>query len=250
MATLVHCMTVSESSWAAFKQTFSKKYNSPKEEVNRQRIWQENSAYIQRHNDEADLGLHTFRLGMNQYGDLELHEFQRLLSADTKKTHTLKSFNHTLKTEFGNHSIPDSVDWRTKGYVTPVQDQGSCWSGWAFASIAALEGQQFNKTGKLVALSTQQLIDCSTEYGNNGCHSGDTYSTLEYMVDQYRIDTDRGYPYEARNTSCRFNWFKVGATVIGFVFLGTYDEPLLTESLAEYGPIATVIDAFHTSFQL
>ena len=247
MATLVHCMTVSESSWAAFKQTFSKKYNSPKEEVNRQRIWQANSAYIQRHNDEADLGLHTFRLGMNQYGDLELYEFQRLFNFSKRKVQT--PLNST-KSDILTHSIPDSIDWRTRGYVTAVKDQGSCESGWAFAAIASLEAQQRNLTGKLVALSTQQLIDCSTNNGNNGCAGGDPYSTMYYMFDKMFIDTDEGYPYEARNGSCRFRWLRIGALVNGFELLRPYDERMLVESLANVGPIATLIDANHASFQL
>jgi hypothetical protein len=33
-------------------------------------IWEDNVAIIRKHNLEADLGLHTYTLGMNKYGDM------------------------------------------------------------------------------------------------------------------------------------------------------------------------------------
>lgn len=72
-----------------------------------------------------------------------------------------------------NKSIeaPDALDWRDRGAVSDIKDQGAdCGSCYAFAAIGALESQYFLKTGKLLNLSEQEIVDCST--GNVGCNGG------------------------------------------------------------------------------
>ncbi len=82
-------------------------------------------------------------------------------------------FTETEETEeIEKRAIPTSVDWRTKGAVTPIKDQGYCGSCWAFTAVASLEGQIYRRKNKTVILSEQQLIDCSSSYGNLGCNGG------------------------------------------------------------------------------
>ncbi|PHT66237.1 Vignain [Capsicum annuum] len=60
------------------------------------------------------------------------------------------------------------MDWRKKGVVTGIKDQGQCGCCWAFSVVAATEGINKIKTGKLISLSEQELVDCDTS-SNMGC---------------------------------------------------------------------------------
>ena len=86
----------------------------------RRSIFEDNLRYIQQHNFEADLGRHGFRLGMNEFGDLTTAEFRRvMLGLRLNATHT----GGATYLPPSNVKLPDTVDWRTKGYVTPVKNQ-------------------------------------------------------------------------------------------------------------------------------
>lgn len=75
--------------------------------------------------------------------------------------------------ELDTSNIPSSIDWREKGAVNAPKDQGSCGSCWAFSAVAAMEGHHQIATGELLSLSEQQLVDCSSSFGNAGCNGGE-----------------------------------------------------------------------------
>jgi len=231
--------------WNEFKQTHGKSYSTSEEEIARFNIFIENQRQIDAHNEEFKAGHHTFEVGMNQFGDMTNEEFHSQMNGFVQSNKpAASSIFHAAVTD-----IPDSVDWRPKGYVTPVKNQGQCGSCWAFSATGSLEGQHFKKSGKLVSLSEQNLVDCSTKQGNQGCQGGLMDQAFAYIKSNNGIDTEDSYPYQARNGQCRFNAANVGATDTGFTDIKTGDESDLTNAIATVGPISVAIDASKITFQ-
>jgi cathepsin L len=239
-----------DAPWALFKRTFERQYASAEEELNRRSIWEANVAMIRNHNLEADIGVHTYTLGMNRFGDMTNAEITRQMNGlDLSLKDKLTGLDrHTYRAP-ANFVAPTSVDWRPKGYVTPIKDQGQCGSCWAFSATGSLEGQHFAKTKSLVSLSEQNLVDCSGKYGNMGCRGGLMDYAFQYIKENMGIDTESSYPYEARDDTCRFNARNVGATDTGFVDVKAQSEMDLQNAIATVGPISVAIDASRSSFQ-
>uniref|UniRef100_A0A672J642 Cathepsin L.1 n=1 Tax=Salarias fasciatus TaxID=181472 RepID=A0A672J642_SALFA len=270
----------------AWKLKYARSYNSPAEEALRKEIWLNNRKLVLVHNMMADQGIKSYRLGMTFFADL-VHAGEKLMwlilhfcSFSVTSQHVkinnifsshqeneeykslisqgcLRSFNASLPRRGSTFlrlpagtSLPDSVDWREKGYVTDVKDQKQCGSCWAFSTTGSLEGQHFRKTGKLVSLSEQQLVDCSGSFGNMGCDGGLMDQAFQYIKVTGGIDTEDTYPYEAEDGKCRYNPANVGATCTGYVDVKQGDEDALLEAVATVGPVSVAIDASQLSFQL
>ncbi|CAF2514820.1 unnamed protein product [Rotaria sp. Silwood2] len=235
--------------WNLFKRIHKKQYINAREEQYRYTVFKDNVAMINRHNLDADLGLHTYTLKINQFADMTHEEFVRTMLGGLKLTPKKIDLSKPLDLSL-NGKIPASVDWREKGAViTVIEDQGQCGSCWAFTATGALEGQHAIKTGNLVRLSAQNLMDCSGSFGNYGCNGGLMDSAFEYIKANNGVDTAASYPYEAQDGPCRFNPANVGATDTGFVDIPTGNETALQIALAKIGPMSVAIDAQHTSFQ-
>jgi len=235
--------------WKLWKELHGKRYLDAEEHV-RRAIWEDSLNKVQEHNLQADLGQHTYWLSMNKFADMTVVEFSKMMNGYNM---TMRGQREQHRHEFNRQSnvqLPDTVDWRTEGYVTEVKDQGQCGSCWAFSTTGSLEGQHFKQAGKLVSLSEQNLVDCSGKYGNQGCNGGLMDQAFEYIKDNMGIDTEESYPYEAVDDSCRFNKANIGATDTGFTDIKSKDESALQEAVATVGPISVAIDASHASFQL
>jgi len=238
--------------WKSFKASHKKSYGDDTEEKFRMKIFMENKHHIAKHNQLYEQGKVTYKLALNKYADLLPHEFTALNGYNKTLNRSVSGERVEEGVTFlspANVELPDTVDWRKKGAVTPVKDQGHCGSCWSFSATGALEGQHFRKTGVLVSLSEQNLIDCSAVYGNNGCNGGLMDNAFKYIKDNGGIDTEKSYPYEAKDDTCRYVPQNSGATDKGFVDIEQGNEQKMKQALATVGPVSVAIDASHQSFQ-
>lgn len=235
-----------EHVFANFKIAHHKKYESPEEEKVRKGIFAANVEYIKEHNQKYSNGEKSYYLGVNQFTDLAHSEFLGLYMGHLLTPR--ESTNASMFLSPSNILLPDQVDWRTKGYVTPVKDQGQCGSCWSFSATGSLEGQHFKATGTLLSLSEQQLVDCSGSFGNQGCNGGLMDQAFEYIKSCGGIETEDEYPYEAEGEKCHFKKKLEKAEVSGFVDVPK-SEVKLQEAVATQGPVSVAIDASHRSFQ-
>jgi len=251
LALTICCVSAFElkEEWDNFKRFHKKSYLSSVEELKRYNIWKSNSEYISNHNQQADNGVHTFWLKMNQFGDLTNSEFVSIYNGYNQSLVQSSARSNMVFEYDSNLQVPDSIDWRDQGYVTPIKDQGQCGSCWAFSTTGSLEGQHFKSSGKLVSLSEQNLVDCSTKYGNHGCNGGLMDQAFKYIKENKGIDTEDSYPYIARDQQCKFKPENVGATDSGFVDIKAKDENALLQAVGTVGPVSVAIDASHSSFQ-
>ncbi|NWU00731.1 CATS protein, partial [Urocynchramus pylzowi] len=146
--------------------------------------------------------------------------------------------------------VPEALDWRDKGCVTEVKNQGACGSCWAFSAVGALEAQVKLKTGNLVSLSAQNLVDCSGMYGNKGCAGGFMTEAFQYIIDNGGIESEESYPYTAQNGTCHYNASARAASCSRFLELPEGDEAALRDAVATVGPVAVAIDATRPGFFL
>ncbi|KAL3882302.1 hypothetical protein ACJMK2_028663 [Sinanodonta woodiana] len=243
----IHGRIVGES-WELFKIKHNKQYESTEEEAYRRFIFIENLKKIDIHNEKYKKGEKSYWLGVNHFSDLKTEEFKAMHSGCLKPRVNLTGATCSKFLPPHNVMLPDTVDWREKGYVTPVKSQGQCGSCWAFSATGSLEGQNFRKTGALLSLSEQQLVDCSTEFGNLGCHGGWMSQSFEY-IKMYGIETEQEYPYKAADQLCKYKSSKAVAKDTGCMDIESGNELALQQAVATIGPIAAAIDASRTSFQ-
>jgi len=183
---------------------------------------------------------------MNKFGDLTNKEFAAIYNGLNIDASNIEQSN--VFTYDPSVTLSTQVDWRAKGAVTGIKNQGQCGSCWAFSTTGSTEGANFLKNGKLVSLSEQQLVDCSGSYGNYGCDGGLMDSAFQYIIANKGIDTESTYPYTAQDGTCAWNPANVGGTVSKYTDVQSQSEPALQQAI-QARPVSVAIDASQSSFQ-
>lgn len=149
--------------------------------------------------------------------------------------------------ENANVSLPESVDWREEGAVTDVKNQGSCGSCVAFATTGSVEGHYFLKTGNLIPLSEQNIVDCASPAGSDKCSGHTIHDGVDWIIQHGGIEPEEDYPYQEMGGTCKYNEAKLIAPVQSYVDIPMGDEQKLQEAIAN-GPVSVAF-ATTTSFQ-
>jgi len=233
--------------WEHFKTQYGKSYLSHLEETYRKGIFLDNQKMIDEHNAKFAKGESTYEMGMNRFGDLTTREFAEMYNG-------LVANNTASKNDAPVHVNSGKcnkqlVDWRKEGALTEVKDQANCGSCWAFSATASLEAYNYFKTGKLISLSEQNLMDCSRGYGNHACLGGLMTNAFAYVTDNKGIDTEESYPYQAFGWFCRYKEENKGGTCNGYTEIPEGDEHSLQDAACAEGPVSVGIDADHDSFK-
>merc|ERR1711962_466555 len=235
-------LPVDDPAWENYKKEFNKMYADEAEEEKRYSIWRETANQVQVHNADYES---PYTQGLNEFSDMSDEEFKEQMLSSLK----LPSGNWTSGWTAPSVAAPSDVDWVRKGYVTPIKYQGRCGSCYSFSATGALEGAWFKKTGKLLSLSEQQIVDCSRGYGNHGCGGGFYESAWKFIKSYGGSETEESYPYEAREWVCRFKKDKVVAKVSGHHNLPEKDEEALKQAVGTVGPVSVAIDASCRGFR-
>lgn len=225
-----------------FKRKHRKAYATRDEEQRRFGIFRENMKKAQAY-QMLDHGSATY--GASVFADLTQEEFRaRYLS---KRPWDLSQRPSVEAAAAPIGDLPASFDWREKGAVTEVKNQGSCGSCWAFSTTGNIEGQWFIAKKQLVDLSEQELVDCDkVDEGCNGGLPSQAYLEIERLGG---LMTESDYPYKGSNQQCKFNKEKVAVYINSSVAISK-DENEIAAWLVQNGPISIGINANAMQFYL
>ena len=233
--------------------THGKAYACPKERAKRLAIFADNAEFVRVHNEAHAAGKKSHWLGLNHLADLTREEFKHMLGYDASKKRVESSSPpvDAANWEYADVTPPETMDWVSRGAVTPVKNQGQCGSCWAFSTVGAVEGVVAVKTGDLISLSEQELVSCAKIGGNNGCKGGLMDNGFEWIVENRGVDDEEDWGYLAKDRRC--NWFKKrrakAASIDGFKDVPRNDEDALKKAVSQQ-PVAVAIEADHREFQL
>jgi cathepsin L len=227
-----------DMSWDDFKQQFQKTYNGDSEDQERQQIFESNKQQWGQHSSGAILGATVF-------SDLTLEEFQQLNIRGIKSGAAQGLPNLGVHTYQGE-PLAATVDWTTKGAVTPVKNQGQCGSCWAFSTTGGLEGAWQIASGNLQSLSEQQFVDCDKV--DSGCNGGLMDNGFNFAKGT-AVATEDSYPYTAKDGSCKSSFTTAipQGGVTGYTDVEKSASGL--QSALNNAPVSVAIQADQAAFQ-
>ncbi|RDY06395.1 Senescence-specific cysteine protease SAG39 [Mucuna pruriens] len=221
-----------------------KVYTDSDEKELKYQIFKENVQRIEAFNNA---GNKPYKLGINQFADLTNDEFKAI---NRFKGHMCSTITRTPTFKYEHvTAVPDSLDWRQKGAVTPIKNQGECGSCWAFSAVAATEGITKLSTGKLISLSEQELVDCDTKGVDQGCGGGLMDDAFKFILQNKGLATEATYPYQGADGTCNAKAKdNHAASITGYEDVPANSESALLKAVANQ-PVSVAIDSSAFEFQ-
>lgn len=184
--------------FATWKKVYGRQYKSPQEDGYRMMSFYKNFLMVKNHNEP------TYEVALNKFADLTQEEFRaKYLSAPQKAPeNNLPGVLPRDPKLDAIKDIPATWDWRSKGAVQSVKDQGECKSSYAFAAVSAFESASFINGYSLYDMSEQQILDCSGAVGTLGCNGGYPQQGLNYIYTSNGLQSETTYPYTGVKGKC------------------------------------------------
>jgi len=230
-----------QSAFLQFVKSYNKNY-AVDEFFNKYEVFKANLALINAHNQQKS----SWQMGINQFADLTREEFKKVYLG-TFASSNLRALKNAERRPRNGAADP-SLDWRTKGAVGPVKEQGQCASDWAFAVTGSIAAACYIATHNLTQHSAQMLMDCSASVGNEGCNGGFIDKTFEW-IEKNPLVPDTCYPYTGMGGTCHHKCPPIKWCVVtGFTDVKQGDEESLMEAVNKE-PVVVAIEADQSSFQ-
>lgn len=222
-----------------FEEKWGRQYPTDKERDMRYLVFLENYARIQFFQEHDPSAVYSH---LTPFADWTVAEFEKRNNLKVDFDSMRKKMISKDEIE-SSDPLPRNFDWRQKGAVNGVKNQGQCGSCWAFSTVANIEGVNFKNSGKLWNLSEQELVSCD-DNGDQGCNGGLMNNAYEWLIQNNQgLETETDYPYEAYQTSCTLNKDKEHVFVQDWIAIPQGDEVAMAHALVQYGPLSIAVNA-------
>jgi len=235
-------MSISDEEFNEYLLKYGKHYETRGEYHKRKMVYEKNKMKAMKKTKRAEEEGRSVRFGINQFTDISESEFRKT-HLNYKRAHLDGAATLRVK-QADIDALPKTWDWRTKGGVTPVKDQGQCGSCWAFSATEGVESAWGLAGNTMVNLSVQQVVSCDPN--DDGCDGGDLPTAFQY-IQSTGLELDSYYPYTSEDGwtgSCSFDASHVVAKISGFQYATqSQNETAMQVAMVQHTPLSICVDA-------